>query len=115
GHHLARVETGSAGDTRAGENLHDVVLGALRRPPFHEGIDLVLALPAGLRRLVARIPDEIVASDGAQERMPHLLLGEDEDVVIRPAGMAAVRRPRHARSELIARSRRRLAETLVIA
>src|SRR6266567_2788214 len=115
GHHLAGVEAGPAGHAGAGENLHDLVLGALRGPRFHEAIDLVPALPAGLRRLVARIPDEILASDGAQERMPHLLLGEDEDVVIRPAGMAAVRRARHVRAELIARSRRRLAEALVIA
>src|SRR5438132_5953282 len=115
GHHLAGVEAGPAGHAGAGENLHALVLGALRGPRSHEAIDLVPALPAGLRRLVARIPDEILASDGAQERMPHLLLGEDEDVVIRPAGMAAVRRARHVRAELIARSRRRLAEALVIA
>jgi hypothetical protein len=58
-------------------------------------------LPAGLRRFVARIPDEVLAADGAQQRVPHLLLHEDEDVVVRPARMAAIRGARHARPELI--------------
>ena len=47
--------------------------------------------------------------------MPHLLLGEDEDVVVGAAGRAAIRRARHAGAELVPRARHGLAEALVIA
>src|SRR5262249_36383171 len=72
-------------------------------------------LPARVPRLVAGITDQVGAADGTQQRMPHLLLGEDEDVVVGAAGMTAVRRAWHASAELISRTLHRLPEPLVVA
>src|SRR3984893_1255950 len=113
--HLAGVETGSARHPGAREDFHDVVLRALRRPALHERIDFTSALPAGLRRLVARVADEVVAADGAKEGMPQLLLGEGEDVLIGSAGLAAIRRARRGDPELVSGSRRGLAVPLMVA
>src|SRR6185436_13273269 len=47
--------------------------------------------------------------------MPHLLLHEDEDVVVGAAGMTAIRRPRYPGAQLVAGASHGGAETLVIA
>src|SRR5712692_8503359 len=112
---LAGIETRAAGNARPGEDLHDLVLRALGRPRFHQAVDLALALPAGVGGLVARVADEIGAPYGAQQRVPHLLLDEDEDVVVGAAGMAAIGRSRHAGAELVPRPLHGLSEALVIA
>src|SRR3989454_9709995 len=112
---LAGVQARAAWNAGAGQDLHDVVLRALRRPRFHQGVDVVLALPACLGGVVARVADEIVPPDGPQHRKPHLLRHEDEDVVVGPAGPATIRRSRYAGAELISGPRAGLSEALVIA
>jgi hypothetical protein len=47
--------------------------------------------------------------------MPHLLLHEDEDVVVGAAGMTSIRRAWHSGAELVAGARHRPAQPLVIA
>src|SRR5262245_9084911 len=112
--HLAGVQAGPTGHAGTSQDLHDVVLRPRRRPRLDQRIDLFLVLPAGVRRLVARVADEIVTPDGAQQRVPHLLLDEDEDVVVGPAGAAPIRRPRHAGAELVAGAQHGLAEPLMV-
>src|SRR5262245_21907614 len=114
GEHLARVEAGAAWHARRRQDLHDVVLRALPRQALHEAVDLLATLPAGRGSLVARIADQIIAAHGTEKRMPHLLLDVDEDVVVGPAGMAAVRRARRGGAQLIAGARRRLAMPLMV-
>src|SRR5262249_60825767 len=92
-----------------------LVLRALSRPGRDQGIDLGLVAPAGVARLVAHVTDEVGAADRAQQRVPQLLLDEDEHVVVGPARVTAVRRARHAGAELVARPLHRLSEALVIA
>src|SRR5215813_12989458 len=113
GQDLAGVETRAARHAGAGQYLHDLVLRALRRPRLDQRIDLGLVAPAGVGRLVARVADEVGAADRAQQRMPHLLLREDEDVVVGPTAATTIRRARHAAAELVARPLHRLSETLV--
>src|SRR2546427_5179371 len=112
---LAGVQARAAWNAGAGQDLHDVVLRALRRPRFHQGVDVVLALPACLGGVIARVADEIVPPDGAEQGQPHLLRHEDEDVVVGPAGPAPIRRPRYAGAELVPGPRAGLSEALVIA
>src|SRR5204863_7531671 len=66
-------------------------------------------------RPLARVTDEVGAADGAQQRVPHLLLDEDEHVVVGSTRVTAVRRARRAGAELVARPLHRLSEALVIA
>src|SRR3989449_11681021 len=112
---LAGVQARAAWNAGAGQDLHDVVLRALRRPRFHQGVDVVLALPACLGGVIARVADEIVPPDGAEQGHPPLLRHEDEDVGVGAAGLAAIRRPRYAGAQLIPGPRAGLPEALVIA
>src|SRR2546426_9379078 len=112
---LAGVQARAAWHAGAGQDLHAVVLRALRRPRFHQGVDVVLALPACLGGVVSRVADEVVPPDGVEQGQPHLLRHEDEDVVVGPAGPAPIRRPRYTGAELIPGPRAGLPEALVIA
>src|SRR2546428_3878376 len=112
---LAGVQARAAWNAGAGQDLHDVVLRALRRPRFHQGVDVVLALPACLGGVVAGVADEVAPPDGVEQGQPHLLRHEDEDVVVGPAGPAPIRRPRYTGAELIPGPRAGLPEALVIA
>src|SRR2546422_3574733 len=112
---LAGVQARAAWNAGAGQDLHDLVLRALRRPRLHQGVDLVPVLRARLGGVVARVADEVAPPDGPQQRKPHLLRHEDEDVVVGPAGPAAIRRARYAGAELIPGPRAGLAEALVVA
>src|SRR3989475_12241800 len=112
---LAGVQARAAWNAGAGQDLHDVVLRALRRPRFHQGVDVVLRLPACLGGVVARVADEVVPPDGVEQGQPHLLRHEDEAVVVGPAGPAPIRRPRYTGAELIPGPRAGLPEALVVA
>src|SRR5205807_2594456 len=100
---------------RAGQGLQYLVLGALRRPIFHQRVDLALALPAGRGRLVPGVADQVGPANDLQQRMPELLRHEEEDVVVGAAGMAAIRRAWYAGAELVTGALAGLAGALMIA
>jgi len=111
---LAGVEAGAARHAGAGQDLHDLVLRAFHGPRLDHGVDLVAVAPARIAGLVTRVADEVLAAHGAEEGMPHLLLREDEHVIVGSAGMAAVRLAGYRGAELIARALGRLAQALMI-
>src|SRR5437867_10190161 len=115
GQDLAGVQARAARHAGAGQDLHHLVFRALSRPGGHQGIDLGLVAPAGVARLVAHATDAVGTADRAHQRVPHLLLDEDEHARVWPTRVTALRRPRPAGAELVARPLHRLAEALVIA
>src|SRR5581483_2779367 len=58
---------------------------------------------------------QILAFHSLKQRTPHLLLCKDKDVIVWPAGGAAVYRARHGRTKLIACPLHRFAKALMIA
>src|SRR4029450_1478130 len=102
-------------DAGAGQGLHAIVLGALGSPVLDQRVDLALVLPACRGRLVPGIADEIGPADRLQERVAELLPYEQDPVVVRAAGMAAIRRARRAGAELVAGALTGLAGALMVA
>src|SRR6185503_21102026 len=96
------------------EDLHDLGLGAVLGELVQDAVDLVVVLPALLRRVEALVADEVGTPDGLQEPVPVPVAGAgrvDEAVVVEPAALALVEAARGRRAEraAVAGAHRRLA------
>ena len=60
---LLGIKHGARGDTGGTDDLHRLVLVMLARPCRHDGVDLLFALGAVGRCLVALVADQILTAD----------------------------------------------------
>ena len=90
---LLRVEHRAGRDADRAELRHRLVLGALPGPGGDDLVNFRLVLQAGVRRVIARIADQILAPDQLQEARPMLRIGaagQQVDVIVGAAGLARV-------------------------
>src|SRR5262249_10202366 len=116
-HQLERVEYGACRNAGGTEQLHCLFLAVLPGKVGDERIDLCAALAARLLGVVTRITAEILAADDLEQALPMLRVGtaaEDIPVIVRPAGLARVKRtgrePAGSRSACAAAHHRSSAE-----
>src|SRR5262249_40384539 len=112
--HVVGILTRSARYSGFGQDSHHLVFWSLRGPLFNQRIDLRHVLGASARRIIARVTDQILTVNSAQERRPHLLLRQDKDIIVQAARVAAVCRGRYHRTKLVAVALDYLAEALVV-
>src|SRR5712692_7577478 len=88
--YFASVLARPARHSSLGQDLHHLVFWSLRGPGFNQRTDFRHVLQASVGSIIARITDQILTVNGAQERVPHLLLRQDEHVIVRAAWIATV-------------------------
>src|SRR6516162_8031340 len=115
GQDLAGVLTGAAGHAGGAENAHDLVLGTGAGPLLDDRVQGGAVLPAYLLGRKAWILGQFRPIDRLAEGRPHLLLRSDEGVVVGATRCARVSRRGYAAAHLVAATRHRRAETLMVA
>ena len=113
-HDFARVLTRPARHPGLGQNPHDFVFRFARCPGLDKSVHFSGVLNPGLGGVIAWIINQVFPLYGAQQGVPHLLLGNNEHIVVGTAGMATIRRGGD-KPELIARAFNRFAIALVVA